>query len=334
MDSRKIQLTGGSTYIVSLPKTWVTDKGINVGDPVWITPLQDGTLLLSPKLKKEGVSRKKVLTIDNESGEHLMRKLIGMYIAGYNTIEIKSKKNLKPELSRAIRDFTKMVVGPEIIDEDRNRVLLQDLINPNEFSQKKGLRRMYLLVRSMHVDAVAALTKGDLELAKDVIVRDGDVNRLDWMIAKQYNLILNNTEISTGAAVTSEKSLNLMLISRIIERIGDHATKIAESIKLLDGNDIDKRITDEIANSSDISLKILDKSMKAFFSEDLNEANDTIDMSTKLNRASDALMKKIRDQESEAVVSLASIIESVRRTGLYATDISEIAINYISSLER
>jgi phosphate uptake regulator len=332
MDSRKIQLTGGSTYIVSLPKSWVTDKGINAGDPIWITPLQDGTLLLSPKLKKEGTSRKKVLNIDSESGEHLVRKLIGMYIAGYNTIEIKSKKSIKPELSRAIREFTKMVVGPEIIDEDRKSVLLQDLINPSEFSQKKGLRRMFLLVRSMHVDAIAALKRGDMELAKDVIVRDGDVNRLDWMIAKQYNLILNNPEIAKGAGVTSEKSLNLMLISRIIERIGDHATKIAENIRMLDGSDIHEKITDEIASSSDISLKILDKSMNAFFSEDLNEANDTIDMSTKLNRASDSLMKKIRDQDSDVVVSLASIIESVRRTGLYATDISEIAINYISSL--
>jgi phosphate uptake regulator len=332
MDSRKIQLTGGSTYIVSLPKSWVMDKGINAGDPVWITPLQDGNLLLSPKLNKEGASRKKVLNLDTESGEHLIRKLIGMYIAGYNTIEIKSKKKLKPEISRAIREFTKMVVGPEIIDEDRNRVILQDLINPSEFSQKKGLRRMYLLVRSMHVDAMTALTKGDTELAKDVIVRDGDVNRLDWMIAKQYNLILNNTEIAKGAGVTSEKSLNLMLISRIIERIGDHATKIAESIKPLEGSDIGEDIAGEIAHSSDIALKILDKSMNAFFSEDLNEANDTIDMSTKLNRASDSLMRKIRNHEGEDVVPLASIIESVRRTGLYATDISEIAINYISSL--
>jgi len=49
------------------------------------------------------------------------------------------------------------------------------------------------------------------ELAKDVIVRDGDVNRLDWMIAKQYNLILNNADISKGLGVTSEKSLNLSL---------------------------------------------------------------------------------------------------------------------------
>ncbi len=123
-----------------------------------------------------------------------------------------------------------------------------------------------------------------------------------------------------------------MLISKIIERIGDHATKIAESILLLDGMNIDDKIVKEIANESDISLEILDKSMNAFFSENLDQANEAIDLSEKLSRVSDALMKKIREQESDVVVSLASIIESVRRTGLYATDISEIAINYIFSL--
>ena len=331
MESRKVQITGGSTYIVSLPKSWVKQMRIKAGDPVWIKARQDGALVLSPKVKGEKVTRKKVLEIEDEIGEHLIRKLIGMYIAGYNTIEIRSKKNMEPEMSRAIRDFTKMVVGPEIIDETDKCVVLQDLIDPVEFSQKKGLRRMYLLVKSMHKDAITALKKREKKLAKDIITRDWDVDRLDWMIVKQYNLILNDTEIAESIGVHSEKSLNLMLISRIIERIGDHATKMAESLLVLDGMDIDDGIVKEIANESDISLQILDKSMNAFFSENLNEANEAIDLRDKLNRMSDSLMKKIREQEGDVVVSLSSINESVRRTGLYATDISEIAINYILS---
>lgn len=331
MESRKVQITGGSTYIVSLPKSWVKERGIKAGDPLWVTDLQDGALLLSQNIKGEKVNKKKVLKIEDESDEHLIRKLIGMYLAGYNTIEIKSKK-MDPNMRRAIRDFTKMVVGPEIIDEDNKCVILQDLINPAEFSQKKGIRRMYMLVKSMHNDAITALKKREKNLAKDVMLRDGDVDRLHWMIAKQYNLILNDAEIAKNTGVSSEKSLNLMLISKIIERIGDHATKIAESIQLLDGMKIDDKIVKEIANESDISLEILDKSMNAFFSENLDEANEAIDLSDKLSRVSDVLMKKIREQESDVVVSLASIIESVRRTGLYATDISEIAINYIFSL--
>jgi phosphate uptake regulator len=323
-------VTGGSTYIVSLPKTWIKERGIKAGDPLWVSDMKDGALLLSQRLKKEKVNKKRVIKIEDETDEHLIRKLIGMYLAGYNTIEIKSDE-IDPKTRKAIRDFTKMVVGPEIIDESSKFVLLQDLINPSEFSQKKGLRRMYMLVNSMLRDAISALEKKDMTLASDVILRDVDVNRLHWMIAKQYNLILNDSGIAESIGVSSEKSLNLMLISRIVERIGDHATKIAESIILLDGLNVDGRIVKDITNESNISMEILEKSMKAFFSEDLEEANEAIDLSNKLNKASDALMKKVRDQESDVVVSLSSIIESVRRTGLYATDISEIAINYIFS---
>ena len=100
MESRKVQITGGSTYIVSLPKSWVKEMRIQAGDPVWITPRQDGVLLLSPKVKGEKVNKKKVLEIGDETGEHLIRKLIGMYIAGYNTIEIKSRKNIEPEMTQ------------------------------------------------------------------------------------------------------------------------------------------------------------------------------------------------------------------------------------------
>lgn len=331
MESRKVQITGGSTYIVSLPKPWVVESGISVGDSLWITPMQDGALLINPKTKGEKEIKKKVLEISDETDEHIIRKLIGLYIAGYNTIEIKLKK-IDPKMKRSIREFTKMVVGPEIIDETEKKVVLQDLINPSEFSQKKGLRRMFLLVKSMHEDAKLALKKREKNLAQDIIARDADVNRLEWMIAKQYNLILNDTEIAKSIGVKSELSLNFMLISRIIERIGDHATKIAESTLLLDGMELEDKIIKEIGSASAISLEILDKSMNAFFSENLNEANLAIDLSDKLNKVCDGLMKKIRNQESDVVVSLTSIIESVRRTGLYATDISEITINYIFSL--
>jgi phosphate uptake regulator len=331
MESRKVQITGGSTYIVSLPKPWVVESGISAGDSLWITPMQDGALLLNPKTKGEKEIKKKILEISDETNEHLIRKLIGLYIAGYNTIEIKLKR-MDPKMKRTIRDFTKMVVGPEIIDETEKKVILQDLINPSEFSQTKGLRRMFLLVKSMHEEARLALKNREKNLAQDIIARDADVNRLEWMIAKQYNLILNDSEIAKSIGVKSELSLNFMLISRIIERIGDHATKIAESTLLLDGMELEDRIIKEIGSASGISLEILDKSMNAFFSEDLREANLAIDLSDRLNKVCDGLMKKIRNQESDVVVSLTSIIESVRRTGLYATDISEIAINYIFSL--
>ena len=41
---RKIQLTGGSTYIVSLPKKWITEHGLEARDQVRIEWRPSGTL--------------------------------------------------------------------------------------------------------------------------------------------------------------------------------------------------------------------------------------------------------------------------------------------------
>ena len=36
MEGRKLQLTGGSTYVVSLPKPWIVATGLRAGDTVFL----------------------------------------------------------------------------------------------------------------------------------------------------------------------------------------------------------------------------------------------------------------------------------------------------------
>ena len=52
METRKVQVTGKSTYVVSLPKKWVNSIQIKNGDSIAMIPLPDGTMLINPKLKK------------------------------------------------------------------------------------------------------------------------------------------------------------------------------------------------------------------------------------------------------------------------------------------
>ena len=54
---RKLQVTGGSTFIVSLPKEWVRTNKLAQGDPVGIETMQSGQIQISPTtLKKSLVS--------------------------------------------------------------------------------------------------------------------------------------------------------------------------------------------------------------------------------------------------------------------------------------
>ena len=48
METRKVQVTGGSTYTVSLPKSWATDQGIEAGSEVEFYP-EEGSLFLTPR---------------------------------------------------------------------------------------------------------------------------------------------------------------------------------------------------------------------------------------------------------------------------------------------
>ncbi len=329
-ESRKVQITGGSTYIVSLPKSWVREKEIDAGDSLILVPQEDGSIVVSPEREYEKKANVKVLDIKDETPDSLIRSLIGTYMAGYSKIELHSKEGMEPELRRAIMRFTRMVIGPEVIEESEKRVILKDLIDPSEFSQRKGLRRMYLIVKKMHEDAMEAFETQNEKLAKDVIDRDPDVDRLYWMITKHYNMLLSNPRLIENLDISIERSLSYMLVSRAMERIGDHAVRIAENIiELSDGFESD--IKEDIESESELSLEILERSAEAFFKEDLDGANSAIELREDLSDINDRLMGKVKEEKKENLTPLSYILESISRTGSYATDISEISINYIMS---
>ncbi len=223
-----------------------------------------------------------------------------------------------------------MVIGPEIIEESNSRIILKDLIDPSEFSQRKGLRRMYLIVKKMHQDAIKAFLENNETLAKDVITRDTDCDRLFWMITKHYNMLLSNPRLVESLKISRERSLSYMLVSRTMERIGDHAARIAENTLML-SDDFNGNLKEGIKEESELSLEILEEASTAFFKEDLQKANHSIDMREDLEKLNDRLMRSIKEEDRENVAPLSYILESISRTGSYATDISEISINYIMS---
>ncbi len=58
---RKLQVTGGSTFIVSLPKAWVKQMGLQRGSVVKISQTDDMTLRLSPQGAETTDSQRKVI---------------------------------------------------------------------------------------------------------------------------------------------------------------------------------------------------------------------------------------------------------------------------------
>jgi phosphate uptake regulator len=328
LEIRRVQKTGSSTMTVSLPKDWIDGNGIKPGDPVEVKVLPDGTIMIDPRIRSEKEVMLKVIEIgDDEPKEHLTRKLIGAYLAGFDVIEVRSKGRLDIELKRAVKEISRMVIGPEVIEETSNTIVLHDLSDPVELPQEKCVRRMHLIVNSMHRDAILALQTSDENLAKDVIYRDPDVDRLYWMASKQYNLILKDRRLAERIGVDVFEGMSLMLVARGIERIGDHAEKIARNalVAMREGKpfgDIDK-----IVAHSDASLAVLDAAIQSLFKKNIDSANAAIDAGERAVTEIEGLYSTMKSPSKGTTVAKTSILDSITRTTMYAMDVAEIAIN-------
>ena len=332
MEIRKVQVTGGSSYVISLPKTWVKTLNIKKNDPLGLIIQPDGTLLITKKVDERQEERVIEINADTtDTPTHLFRCLIGAYIAGYTIIKIKSRNAISPSVRRVSRKFTQVTIGQEVVEETDNSITIKDLLNPVEMPFDKSIRRMYLIVKNIHKDAISILKNGDKTLAKDILSRDDDVDRLHWLVARQCNIMSINVNLARKMGITTEKAINYFLISGIIERIGDHAVRIAKNILNFIDEKVDKKIIDTIGSASNLALDIFDKSIESFIERDINSANRNIDSLTKLASLCGKINTLALQHKAAIAVSIGYIAESIRRTGEYATDISECVINHLIS---
>ncbi len=96
--------------------------------------------------------------------------------------------------------------------------LLKPLIN---------IPRMADIVQRMVHDSLDAFVRRDVELARQVCRQDDEVDRYDDQLFRELLTYM----MEDPKAIT--RAVNLILISRHLERIADHATNIAEDVVYL-----------------------------------------------------------------------------------------------------
>jgi phosphate uptake regulator len=335
MEIRRVQITGGSSYIITLPKEWIKSSHIKKNDSLAIHIQSDGNLLITPKITHEQHQKIKEFDMSRISKPtYLNQLLIGAYIAGYTSIKITSPSRMSTAVRNVIRSFTQLAVGPEIIEETETTIILKDLHNLSEMPFDRTIKRMYIIVKGMHEDVMRILKTKDISLVDDVLSRDNDVDRLHWLVSRQYNILLQNTNLAEKMNVTIGIASTYFLISRIIERIGDHIVRIAQNTPTLITNSLDQKIIEKILTASTLSLDIFNNSVNSLFKKDIKASHETFESLIKLETLCEEINTLALQQKGIVAISIGYIIESIRRTGEYAEDISENVINYLVAEEQ
>jgi phosphate uptake regulator len=116
-----------------------------------------------------------------------------------------------------------------------------------------------------------------------------------------------------------------------MERIGDHAERIARNVPNLADKKVNPVILNKIKAASALSLEIFTKSMESLFKNDLKGSNDSIEGIEKLEELCEEINTLALKHKGAIAISIGYIVESIRRVGEYSINISEMVINHIIS---
>lgn len=345
---RKIQSVGRSSYVISLPKRWVVDNGLDKGSQLAFRVQEDSSLVLIPRKilesSKEAKSRLKKFKLQVSSKDDpksICRKIISLYVISADLIHVKSENGgFTFEHKAAINSLVRNVLlGSEIIEETPNEITLQILINHPDFPIERAIRRMFILALSANNEAISSLKSMDESSIRNVIETYQDVNRLNLYAIRQLKFGIERKMFKELGFKSPKEFLGYRIVTNDIKSIAKNAMNIAKNIlnlkKMIDNQvlilnePVDEEIYSQILQFNSFAHQMFEDSLKALFKRDYELADKTIsqlDSSTSLeNDLVNLMSTKKLDPNISSILRL--ILDSSRRIMEYSRNIAEVTLN-------
>ena len=141
METRKIYVSGGSTYVISLPKKWVRKADLKAGDSLVVTE-QGSSLLIETNISEKETKVKEVKISQLISNEALERIIIAFYLVGYDTIKIKLDRKDHLPYRKSIRKVMDYLIGVEIVEDTNDSMTLEIMVDYRRMTTMQILQRM------------------------------------------------------------------------------------------------------------------------------------------------------------------------------------------------
>jgi len=336
---RKLQVSGGSTYVVSLPKEWVEGLGLRAGDGVTMSRNANSSLTLyagpggaaSAGAPGGGAAgRRAVITAGRaDTGEAIGRRLIAAYLAGYGSIVVRARGGrIGDAHGRSVRGIAKaLLIGTEIVESTAGAITMQVLTRLPELSFETAVRRMHRMASSMHAEAVESLACADGAHAEEIVAMDDEVDRFSLYTKRNLMLAANDAGVLAEMGLASPSDcVGYRAVAERIERIADHAAMIAKRVKFLAGGGIEKGLMGRIAGVSAESLRAFDGAVESVLGRDCARAEGIAPLVRGVVESEKAIMSSVSESDPNSTV-VRFALEDIRRTAEYSGDIIEVAID-------
>ena len=319
---RKVQRTPGGTFFVCLPKAWAEKYGLKKGSVISVDETGDGKLLIDPQFDAEPSPHTATL----KPSPYLSREIIGCYLLGFDVIRVEAKERIDFGVRNIVKTTVGHLVGLEIVEEDYSGIVLQCLLEPSGFPPEKILRRNYAIVSGMHRDVVNSFVDGDSQLAKGVIARDNESNRLYFLLVRILRTIIQNPSLSEKLGVSPIECLDYRLAASLVEAIGDACVRLAFKTIELKGVKLSEELRKLVVDFHIACFEAHEKALNSFLNRDVALAEDVRGMREKIERTFANIEKVAREQSLDVVPQILGASSFLRQIYEHSVDISDLVV--------
>ncbi len=327
METRKVQLSGGTTYTISLPKSWAEEHGIDAGSVISLTPNDDGSLVVETADPEGTTPDRTTVDIAASEPDELIERVLALYLVGYDEVTLKHRGGYSDAQRQAVTEAIDGLSGFETIEKTAHTLRLQDLIDAATVDIRKTTLRLRLIALSMHEDAIRAITDHDEALADRVVARDAEVDKLFARVTRYFRRSLSDLKEVKNLGYSRDDLFEYYYTGRQLERIADHAEKIASFVR-----DRDQPLSDDLLEQIDhlgsSSRSIVDDAARVVLEDaSVDVAYETLRQRNTLRDAITAADRQLYDHVDPEAAHVAGLVfDSIRRTSEYGANIAEIGI--------
>jgi phosphate uptake regulator len=321
-DLRKIQSTQTGTLFVSLPKSWSDKHSFRKGTLVALTETSDGKIFIDAKYNEEPTPKSTSLTV----GPYLGREIVGHYLLGSDIIRIEAKERIDFETRQIVKSTVSSLIGLEIVEENYSQIVLQCLLEPSGFPPEKILRRNYSIVASMHRDAVKSFIDVDVLLAKSVIARDDENNRLYFLLVRILRTIIQNPRLSEKLGLTTIECLDYRLAASLVESMGDACVQSASKTLELNGAKPTENLKKFLSDFQTVCYEAHEQALKAFINKDIASAESVRQLRDKVRTLLTNIEKLAQDQPLEVLPQTLAITALLKQIYENSVDLADLVI--------
>jgi phosphate uptake regulator len=319
---RKVQRTPTGTFFVCLPRSWAEKQGLKKGTLVALDETSEGKLLIDSKYDAAPLPR----VANLNAGPYLRREIISRYLLGFDIIRIEAKERIDFDVRNVVKTTVGSLIGLEIVEESYSQIVLQCLLEPSGFPPEKILRRNYAIVAGMNRDAANSFINGDLQLAKSVIARDDESNRLYFLLVRILRTIIQAPSLSEKLGITPIECFDYRLAASLIEAIGDACVQIAAKAIELNGIKSSEELQKLLAALQAICFDAHEQALKSFLNKGIALADNVRNLHGKIETIFADVEKVAKDQPVEVMPQILATASFLRQIYEHSVDLADLVV--------